>query len=152
MKSFLDELTGYRVKIERDGKEIVNVPGILALPAALIAPKASILGTVAASLMGCNIHLENADGKKVDVGETVRKAADTVVKTAATAAKTVKEEVDKAWEAVSADDPEGCPLGEENKPEEDSAQNTAEEIVKDLEKQAADDIPVIHVKNTDKPE
>ena len=26
MKSFIDELTGYRVKVERDGKEILNVP------------------------------------------------------------------------------------------------------------------------------
>ena len=29
-KNFFDELTGYRVKVERDGREIVNVPGILA--------------------------------------------------------------------------------------------------------------------------
>ena len=72
----MDELTGYRVKIERDGKELLNVPGILALPAALIAPKASIIGTIAASLLGCRIRLENESGNSADVGETVRKAAD----------------------------------------------------------------------------
>ena len=132
-KSIIDELTSYRVKVEKDGKEIVNVPGILALPGALIAPKASIIGTVAASLLGCNIHLENADGKKVDVSKAVKDAADTVADTAKTVAKTVKEEVEKAWDDLSADDPEGCPVGEEND-EDPAEQNSAE-----------DDIPTIHV-------
>ena len=153
-KNFIDELFGYRVKIERDGKEIVNIPGILALPGALIAPKASIIGTVAASLLGCNIHLENADGKGVDVSKAVKDAADTVK----TAAKSVKEEIDKAWDELSADDPEGCPVGEENEPDETvsgekPAEDTVEEIVDDLEKhQAEDDIPVIHAEKPEKPE
>ena len=156
-KNILDELFGYRVKVERDGKEVFNIPGILALPGALIAPKASIIGTVAASLLGCNIHLENANGKGVDVGEKVRKAANTVVETAGAAAKTVKEQMDKAWDALSADDPEGCPVGEENKPDETDSddhpvENTADEIVEDLEKHEAEDIPVIHVENPNKSE
>ena len=156
-KNIFDELTGYRVKVERDGREIINIPGILALPGALIAPKASIIGTVAASLLGCSIHLENEDGKPVDIGEKVRKAADSVAETAKTAARTVKEEMDKAWDAISADDPEGCPEGEENEEERagdasggNSAENTVEEIVEELEKHEADDIPVIHVENPEK--
>jgi hypothetical protein len=157
-KNVMEELFGYRVKVERDGKEVVNIPGIFALPGALIAPKASIIGAIAASLLGCSIHLENADGKKINVGEQVRKAADKVVETASTAAKTVKEEVDKAWDAVSADYPEECAPGEENKPDEaDSedapAQDTVDEIVDELEKhEADDDIPVIHVEKPNKPE
>jgi len=51
--------------------------------------------------------------------EKVKKAAGTVADTAAAAAKSVKEEIDKAWNDLSADDPEECPEGEEN--EEDSA-------------------------------
>lgn len=125
MKSFMDELTGYRVKIERDGKELLNVPGILALPAALIAPKASIIGTIAASLLGCSIHLESSDGKEVDVSEKVRKTAETVAETAGNVAKTVREEVEKAWESVSADYPEECPVGKEN---EDNEENPEDEI------------------------
>ena len=156
-KNIFDELTSYRVKIEKDGREIVNFPGILALPGALIAPKASIIGTVAASLLGCNIHLVNANGKGVDVGEKVRKAANTVAETASTAAKTVKEEMDKAWDALSADDPEGCPPGKENEPDEAAsgehpAENTVDEIVEDLEKHEKEDVPVIHVENPNKPE
>lgn len=132
-KSIFEELTSYRVKVEKDGKEIVNVPGILALPIALAAPKASIIGTIAAPLLGCNIHLENGDGKDVDVGKAVKEAADTVIDTAKTAAKTIKEEVDKAWDELSADDPEGCPEGTEN--DEESADG----------KDAKDDIPTIQV-------
>ena len=153
-KSFIDELDGYRVKVERDGKEVVNIPGILALPGALIAPKMSIIGTIAASLMGCSIHVENPNGKGVDVSKAVKDAADSVK----TAAKTVKEEIDKAWDELSADDPEGCPVGKENEPEEEAsdekpAEKTAEEIVEDLEKhQAEDDIPVIHAEKPEKPE
>lgn len=152
MKSIFDELAGYRLKVEKEGKEIVNVPGILCLPGMLIAPKLSIAGMFAAPLLGCSIHLENAGGKDVDIGKAVKEAAETAVKTASSVAKTVKEEVDKAWEAVSADDPEGCPVGEENEPDEEPAENTVNEIVEDLEKHEADDIPVIHVENTNKPE
>lgn len=161
-KTIFDTLTDCRVKVERDGKEIVNVPGILAFPAALFAPKASIIGTVAASLLGCSIHLESADGKGIDIGKAVKDSADTVADTAKTVARSIKEEVDKAWDALSADDPEGCPIGEENEPEAGTAEEeqpkegndgtTVEEIVEDLEKHEADDIPTIHVEKPYRPE
>ncbi len=137
MKNIIDELTAYRLKVARDGKEIVNVPGILALPGVLVAPKISIFGTIAASLLGCDIHLENENGKKVDIARAVKDAAETVADTATTAAKTVRNEFEKAWDELSADDPEGCPLGQENE-EEPSDQDSAEE-----------DIPTIEVKPED---
>ena len=156
MKNIIEDLTSYRVKFEKDGREIVNVPVLLALPAALILPKVSIVGTVAASLLGCNVHLENGNGKTVEVGKAVKDAADTVVDVAGTAVKTVKGEIDKAWDALSADDPEGCPEGEENEDEaastEDSVKNTVEEIVEELEKHETDDIPTIRVENPNEPE
>lgn len=136
-KNFFDELTGYRVKVERDGREIVNVPGLLALPGLLVAPKLSIVGMIAAPLLGCSVHLENEGGKEIDIGKAVKEAADTVADTATAAAKTVKEEIEKAWDELSADDPEGCPEGEEN--EEDPADQTNTE----------DDIPTIHVNPDD---
>ena len=115
MKNVIDELTAYRLKVAKDGREIVNVPGILALPGVLVAPKVSIIGTVAASLLGCDIHLENENGKNVDIGKAVKDAAGTVADTA----KTVKEEIEKAWDELSADDPEECAPGEENEEEPD---------------------------------
>ena len=117
-KNFFDELAGYRVKVEKDGKEVVNVPGILALPGLLVAPKMSVIGMIAAPLLGCSVHVENADGAKVDVGKKVQEAADTIVDSAKKTARTIEKEINKAWESVSADDPEGCPEGEEN--EDDS--------------------------------
>ncbi len=136
-KSIFQELAGYRVKVKKDDREIINVPGILALPVALAIPKAGIIGMVAAPLLGCSVHLENGDGKEVDVGKTMKDAADTVVDTAATAAKTVKEEIEKVWNDLSADDPEGCSAGEENE-EDPSDQNCAE-----------DDVPTIEVNPDD---
>ena len=121
-KNMLDELTGYRVRVEREGREIVNVPGILALPGLLIAPKLSIAGMIAAPLLGCSIHLENEDGREVDLGKAVKEAAGTVAETAAAAAKTVREEINKAWDELSADDPEGCPEGQENEDEDEPEQ------------------------------
>ena len=137
MKSFFDELTGYRVKVEKNGKEIINVPGIFALPGLLVAPKASIIGMVAAPLLGCSIHLENENGKEVDIGKAVKEAANTVVDTATTAAETVKEEFEKAWDELSADDPEECPVGQENE-DESTDQDKSE-----------GDIPTIHVNPDD---
>lgn len=136
-KNFFDELTGYRVKVERDGREIVNVPGILALPGLLAAPKLSIVGMIAAPLLGCNIHLENEDGREIDIGKAVKDAADTVADTAAEAAKTVREEIAKAWDDLSADDPEECPEGKENEDDSDDQDNSE------------DGVPTIHVHSDD---
>ncbi len=142
-KSFLEELTGYRVKVERDGKELVNVPGLLALPGMLIAPKASIIGMVAAPLLGCSIHLENEGGKEVDIGKTVKDTADTVADVAGKAVKNIREEMEKAWNALSADDPEGCSEGMENEEEEPSEQKNEEEPSE--AKKPDEDVPTIQV-------
>lgn len=151
MSSFFEEVTGYRLKVERDGKEIINVPGILALPGALIAPKVSIVGTVAASLLGCSIHLENEEGKTVDVSKEVKKAAETVADAAKETAKSIREEVDKVWNALSADDPEECPAGEENA-EENVDGNTEENAEINTEDNESADIPTIHVVQDDSKE
>ena len=136
-KNLFDELTGYRVKVERDGREIVNVPGILALPGLLVAPKLGIAELIAAPLLGCNIHLENESGGEIDIGKAVKEAADTVADTAAAAAKTVREEIAKAWNDLSADDPEECPKGEENV--DDPADQG----------DSGDGVPTIHVHSDD---
>ena len=138
MANILEDLTRYRVKVEKDGKEVVNIPGILCIPGLLAAPKMGILGMIAAPLLGCSIHVENAKGSKTDIEDAVKNAAKTVTDTAEKAVKTIREELDKAWESLSAED----------EPEE--AEDTAEDITEDTaEEPEADDIPTIHVKPDD---
>ena len=134
-KSFIEKLTQYRLKVEKDGKSVVDMPGIFALPGMFIAPKLSIAGLIAAPVLGFKVHLENEDGEAVDVEGAVRKAAEAVKDSVTTATKTIKEEMDKAWEAVSADDPE-----------EKAAEEAMEQIEEELKTQEEDGTPVIEVK------
>jgi hypothetical protein len=55
---------------------------------------------------------------------------------------------------MSAEDPEDCPAGEEDReePADEAEANAVEETVEELEKHEADDIPTIHVENPNKPE
>ena len=55
----------------------------------------------------------------------------------ATSICTLKEELEKAWDDLSADDPEGCPEGEEN------ADDPADQDI------GEDGIPTIHVNSDD---
>ena len=134
-KSFIEKLTQYRLKVEKDGKSVVDMPGIFALPGMFIAPKLSIAGLIAAPVLGFKVHLENEDGEAVDVEGAVRKAAEAVKDSVTTATKTIKEEMDKAWEAVSADDLE-----------EKAAEEAMEQIEEELKTQEEDGTPVIEVK------
>jgi len=141
-KSFVEELLGYRVKVERDGKEIFNVPGILALPGLLFSPKMSAFGIIAAPLLGCNIHLENEDGKEVDMGKAVQDAAETVISTAKATMKKVEEAVNQAWETVSEEAPEEKPEDKDT-----AAEKPTKDVTEAPEK--ADDGTSIPVKPDD---
>ena len=159
-KNIFETLTQYRLKLEKDGKNVADVPSILALPALLVAPKLSIAGLVAAPLLGMKVHVETEDGSEVDVGGAVRDAAQSVGKSVSAAAKTFKEEIDKAWEAASADDPEEAEAEDEAdeareaEAEATEAAKAAEEnlqdIVEDLEKQEKEEeVPTIKVNPED---
>jgi len=123
VRNFIDDLAGYRVKVEREGKEVVNIPGILALPGLLVAPKMSLVGMIAAPLLGCSVRVENAKkeaeaAKRAEAEKKAQDAAEAILDMAKKTVRTIEKEFSKAWESVSADDPEGCPEGEEN--EDDS--------------------------------
>lgn len=123
VRNFIDDLAGYRVKVEREGKEVVNIPGILALPGLLVAPKMSLVGMIAAPLLGCSVRVENAKkeaeaARRAEAEKKAQDAADAILDMAKKTVRTIEKEFSKAWESVSADDPEGCPEGKEN--EDDS--------------------------------
>ena len=152
-RNFFETLAQYRLKVEKDGKDVVNVPSIVALPGLLMMPKLSITGLVAAPLLGLKVKLESEGGETVDVEDTVRKAAEAVRDTVVTASRTVKEEIDKAWEAISADDPEEGDEADAEAPEapaaDDAGGMTNEEIVEDLKKHEEGKAPTIDVKPDD---
>ena len=145
-RNFFETLTQYRLKVEKDGKDVVNVPGLLALPGLLAAPKLSIAGLVAAPLLGLKVHLENENGDDVDVEDAVRKAAEAVKESVTTATKNIREEMDKAWEAMSADDPEED-AAEGN--DEDTAEKGAEPVGGACGEHEESDVPTIDVKSDD---
>ena len=123
VRNLIDDLAGYRVKVEREGKEVVNIPGILALPGVLVAPKMSLVGMIAAPLLGCSVRVENAKkeaeaARRAEAEKKAQDAADAILDMANKTVRPIVKEFSKAWESVSADDPEGCPEGKEN--EDDS--------------------------------
>lgn len=120
-KDFIHDLTKYRLRVERKGMPIVNAPGIACLAGLLLAPKAGIAAMVAAPLLGCSVHLENEDEKKADIEQTVRKAAESVMGAAGTAAKRIREEIEKAWQAVSAEDETGSSTASQKETSETEA-------------------------------
>ena len=150
-KNFFETLTQYRLKVEKDGKAVVNMPGIFALPGLLMAPRLSITGLIAAPLLGLKVRVENEGGETVDVEDAVRKTAEAVKDTVVTATKTIKEEIDKAWEAVSADDPEegAEDNAEENTEPQETGDVSNEDIVEELKKHEEGDAPTIDVKSDD---
>ena len=150
-RNIFQEITRYRVKIERDGKSVVDVPGILCLPGLLAAPRLSIAGMIAAPLLGYSVHLEDKDARVMNVEHAIWKTAETVMETAAGTARTIKEEIDKVWQAVSADNPESDDSEENVEAEDTSARKDAsnQDIPGDLKEHETDDIPTIQVKPDD---
>ena len=148
MENILKDLTKYRMKVEKDGKEIVNVPGILCLPGLFAAPRMGLIGMVAAPLLGCSIHLESENGKEESVEETVQNAAETVIDTAKATVKAIREEIEKAWESVSADD-----LEEEKETDlptdGDAAEEPADVPAEEPEVHEAGSVPTIQVNPED---
>ena len=146
-KSIFEKVTQYRIKVEKDGKSVADVPGIFALPGLLMAPKLGIAGLVAAPFLGLRIRLENEDGEAVDVEGAVRKAADAVRESVNTAVETIREEVEKAREAVSDEDT----VSGEKAENDDSAETgeTVRDIAENPEKQEEEDVPTIEVKPED---
>ena len=140
-RNILQELTEYRLKVEKDGKSVIDIPGILCLPGLLAAPRLGIAGMIAAPLLGYNMHLENGDGKTVDVEKQVQKAAETVVNTAKETAKSIREEIEKAWQAASVEDPDTEENPETADAEEDPGREnrTNQEIVDELEKRRTEE-------------
>jgi hypothetical protein len=151
-KSFFDALTQYRLKVEKDGKSLVDVPGIFALPGLLMTPRLSLAGLIAAPLLGLKIHVEGESGETFDFEDAVRKAAEAVKESVSTASKNIREEIDKAWEGMSADDPEECAEeavtenADESVEAAEAGDASAQNVPEDLKANEDDTVPTVEAK------
>ena len=93
--SFLQKLYRFRVKVDRKGQPIVNVSSIFGLACLIFAPHMTIVGVVAALLLGYQIHFES-EGDTGNIEEQIRKAAQNVKNGAMNAAKSIQSEISKA--------------------------------------------------------
>ncbi len=89
------KLYHHRLRIDRNGKTILNWSSLFSLACLLLAPHMTIVGAVIALLMGYHISLESDGEEDTEFQERFRQAADTVKKTASAAARTIKTEIEK---------------------------------------------------------
>ena len=101
--------------IEREkALDIINeikaaMPSALAEAKRLVAARDEFIG---------NAKKEAEAARRAEAEKKAQDAADAILDMAKKTVRTIEKEFSKAWESVSADDPEGCPEGEEN--EDDS--------------------------------
>ena len=89
------KLYRYRLKIDRKGKTILNWSSLFSVACLILAPHMTVAGTVLSLILGYHINLET-EGEDTELEERMRSAAETVKKTAASAAKTIRSEIEKA--------------------------------------------------------
>ena len=91
----LRKLYRFRVRIDRQGKPVLNVSSIFAGICLLFAPRLSIACVVVALVMGYQLHFETEE-EDAGLEEKIRKAAQNVKNGAANAVKSVQEEIRRA--------------------------------------------------------
>lgn len=96
VKNFLQKLYHFRVKVDKQSKPIVNVSSIFALACLIFAPHMTIVGVVAALLMGYQFRFESEDMDDTELEERIRKAAQNVKNGTMSAVKSIQTEIDKA--------------------------------------------------------
>ena len=136
--NLLQKLYRCRLRIDRNGTTIVNLSSLFCLPCLLFAPHMSIAGLVVSLILGYHISLET-EGDSAVLEEAVRSAAETVKRTAASAAKTIRQEIVKSHtETISPGKQEPVPANTEPVSEPASSN---EEIVEELKAHMDADIP-----------
>ena len=95
-KNFLQKLYNFRVKVDRQDKPIANISSIFAAACLIFAPHMTIVGVVAALLLGYQISFVTEDMDSSELEERIRRAAQNVKNGAVNAAKSIQTEIDKA--------------------------------------------------------
>ena len=79
-KNILQKLYNYRLKIDRNGKTILNFSSLFSLACLIFAPHMTIAGLILSLVLGYHINLETEQNDE-RLEDTFRQAAETVRKT-----------------------------------------------------------------------
>jgi len=138
-KNFFQKMYHFRVKVNKQDKPIVNVSSLFGLACLLFAPHMTIVGVVAALIMGYSIRFESEDMDDKELEERLRKMAQNVKSGAQAAAKSIQTEINKAREQKAAATPaEAQKAAEQIAEKAQAAGPSNEELLKDLQSHAAD--------------
>ena len=96
VKNFLQKLYSFRLKVDRNGKSIINVSSLFGLICLIFAPHVTIISTVAALLLGYQFRFESEDMDDKELEERIRRAARNVKSGATSAVKSIQTEISKA--------------------------------------------------------
>lgn len=138
-KNFLQKMYHLRLKVDKQGKPIVNVSSIFGLACLIFAPHMTIVGIIAALLLGYQFKVESEDMDDAELEERIRKAAQNVKTGAMTAAKSIQTEINKARTRGASEPAPAAAQKTEEKPaavREAAASN--EELLRDLSARAAE--------------
>ena len=138
-KNIFQKMYDFRVKVNKQDKPIINVSSIFALACLIFAPHVTIIGSIAALVMGYTFRFESEDMDNKELEERLRKMAQNVKTGAQTAAKSIQNEINKAREQKAAATPAEAPKAAEQVVEKaQAAVPSNEELLKDLQSHAQD--------------
>ena len=135
-KNIFQKMYNFRVKVNKQEKPIINVSSIFALACLIFAPHVTIIGTVAALVMGYSVRFESEDMDNKELEERLRKMAQNVKAGAQTAAKSIQNEINKAREQKAATTPAEAQKAAEQTVQKAQAAPSNEELLQDLQSHA----------------
>ena len=141
VKDFLKKIYHFRMKVDKQGKPIINVSAVFGLVCLIFAPKLTVASVILSLLLGYQYRFESEDMEDTELEERIRKAADNVKNGAAAAVRSIQEEINKnkVPKEKSADAAETKKAAEPAEQAAETAEQTApsnEELLRELQSRA----------------
>ncbi len=92
----LKKIYHFRMKVDKQGKPIINVSAAFGLVCLVFAPKLTAASVILSLILGYQYRFESEDMEDPEVEARIRKAADNVKNGATAAVRSIQEEIGKA--------------------------------------------------------
>ncbi len=92
----LKKIYHFRMKVDKQGKPIINVSAAFGLVCLVFAPKLTAASVILSLILGYQYRFESEDMEDPEVKARIRKAADNVKNGATAAVRSIQEEIGKA--------------------------------------------------------